>query len=216
MFSLSLPQQLALLGACLGSDRVDLFRVEIEVDVAAITLAHRLGAVCSRSGIRHGLPAERTVENESQILGLEVITVASCQVESEETEAEERFTGDPGHLAIELSLSHARLLPAQPRASRPPCHTHREPGARVKTGLGNEVEEGDQGDRDTMLKTERSAGSDEPVLCEPGLFGFQGFATQVERPKNRAGNGREIGNPAALDVGLDVAGSGDAGAYRAL
>src|SRR3954452_21826957 len=96
-----------------GSDRVDLFRVEIEVDVAAIALAHRLGAVSSRSGIRHGLPAERAVENESQILGLKVITVASCQVESEEAETEKRFTGDPGNLAIELSLSHVLLLSAQ-------------------------------------------------------------------------------------------------------
>src|SRR3954466_5274078 len=60
-----------------------------------------------------------------------------------------------------------------------------------------------------MSKAERSAGSDEPVLCEPGLFGFQSFATQVERPKNRPGNGREIGNPAALAVGFDMAGPGD-------
>src|SRR5882757_7116177 len=62
-----------------------------------------------------------------------------------------------------------------------------------------------------MSKAERSAGSDEPVLCEPRLLSFQGFATQVERPKNRAGNGREIGNPAALAVGFDVAGPGNEG-----
>src|SRR3954451_3716779 len=60
-----------------------------------------------------------------------------------------------------------------------------------------------------MSKAEHSAGSDEPVLCEPDLFGFQGFATQVERPKNRAGNGREIGDPAALAVEFNVAGPGN-------
>jgi hypothetical protein len=33
----------------------------------------------------------------------------------------------------------------------------------------------------------------EPVCHEPGLFGFQGFATQLEQSKNRAGNGRQVG-----------------------
>ena len=41
----------------------------------------------------------------------------------------------------------------------------------------------------------------EPAGHEPGLLGFQGFATQVERPKNRAGNGRQIGEPPAAVVG---------------
>src|SRR4051812_45359640 len=87
-----------------GSNRVDLFRVELEVDVAALALAHRLRTVSSRSGIRHGLPAERTVQHQSYILGFKVIRVASRQGESEKAETEKRFAGDSGDLAIELSL----------------------------------------------------------------------------------------------------------------
>src|SRR4029077_21276938 len=106
-----------------GSGRVDLFRVKIEVDIAPIALAHRLRAVTSRAGIRHRLPAERAIEDEPYILGFKVIIVASGQVESVKANTEERFAGDPGDLAIELSLSHVLLLPAQPRAAQTPGAT---------------------------------------------------------------------------------------------
>jgi len=123
-----------------GSDRVDLFRVEIEVDIAAIALTHRLGTVSSKSGISHRLPAEGAIEDEPYILGLEVSTVASRQVESEKAKTEKRFAGDPGDLAIELSLGHVLLLRRNRAQPKPPCHAHREPGARWKTGLGNGME----------------------------------------------------------------------------
>src|SRR4051812_31023273 len=72
-------------------------------------------------------------------------------------------------------------------------------------------EEDDRNDRETELAHWWLAGSEEPVYGKPALFGLQGFATQVEWPKKRASNGREIRNPAALAVGFDVAGPGNQG-----
>jgi hypothetical protein len=47
----------------------------------------------------------------------------------------------------------------------------------------------------------------EPVLLEPGDLGGQGLAAVSERPEHRADQGAEVGVPAALAVGLDMAGS---------
>ena len=66
------------------------------------------------------MPAERAIEDEPYILGFKVIIVASRQVESVKANTEKRFAGDPGNLAIELSLSHVLLLPAQPHAFQAP------------------------------------------------------------------------------------------------
>jgi hypothetical protein len=91
---------------------VNLLGIEPEIEVAVIAFGHRFRSIRSGTGIWHGLPAERAIEDQFYILRLEVITVSGHQVESEETETEERFAGDPGDLAIELLLSHVLLLPA--------------------------------------------------------------------------------------------------------
>jgi hypothetical protein len=112
---------------------VDLLGIEPEIEVASIALGHRFRPVSSGFGIRHWLPAEWAVEDEPEILGLEVIRVSSDQVESEAAEREERLAGDPGQLAVELSLGHVVLLPALPRAVQSPCAKRTGRQERVET-----------------------------------------------------------------------------------
>src|SRR3954447_7702345 len=50
----------------------------------------------------------------------------------------------------------------------------------------------------------------EPVLAEPGLLCRQGLTAALERPENGSVDGRQVGEPAAILIGFDVAGPGDA------
>ena len=49
----------------------------------------------------------------------------------------------------------------------------------------------------------------QPVRLQPGHLGLQGLAPPVEGAEHRPPDGRQVGQPAALVVGLDVAGPGD-------
>ena len=55
----------------------------------------------------------------------------------------------------------------------------------------------------------------QPVLLQPLHLGFQGLGTPVEGAEDRPLDGRQIGQPASVLVGLDVAGPVILGGPRA-
>ena len=61
-----------------------------------------------------------------------------------------------------------------------------------------------------MEKQVGSGGRDQPAF-QPVMLGLERLATAVERPEYRAAHGGQVGQPAALLIGLDVAGPGDRG-----
>ena len=54
----------------------------------------------------------------------------------------------------------------------------------------------------------------EAVGLQPVALGGQGLAAKTERPERRAVDRRQIGQPAAVRRGFDVAGPGDGGAAQ--
>ena len=83
-----------------------------------------------------------------------------------------------------------------------PCPTRHKP-RRVTARRGRWF----VGDEVRMLLTAGSGRWHEPVGFEPGVFGFQGFAAKPEGTEQGAADRPEIGPPAALLVGFDMAGT---------
>jgi hypothetical protein len=137
--------------AVVSCDRVDLARVEGEIDVALIALRQRFRSATGRAGIRNGLAAKRAVKHELDVLGLEIVGLSGYQAETDRVEIGEWLAGRPGQLGMEQSLGHVLLLPVPPRAPWPCEQRALKPGARFCTGLSVEIEwEGKRRDRDVV------------------------------------------------------------------
>src|SRR5438067_921646 len=57
--------------------------------------------------------------------------------------------------------------------------------------------------------TDGSGARDEPVLFQPGTLRLQGLAPAIEGAEHRPQDGPQVGAPAAVGAGLDVAGAAD-------
>src|SRR5437588_11757049 len=69
----------------------------------------------------------------------------------------------------------------------------------------------DRAEHSPVVEENDSADGHQPVTLEPDLLGVESLATALERPEDRAGDGRQIGKPAALAIRLNMAGPDDHG-----
>ena len=117
-----------------------------------------------------------------------------------------------------LVVRHEGLLPRRPGAhlparTDPAAGAHREGArrgrARVMFAMVKRKGRPDAGRGEEIEKRAVQSVAGEPVAFQPVGLGLQGLAAAVERPEERAAHRREVGQPAALLIGLDVAGPGD-------
>jgi hypothetical protein len=90
--------------------RVDVIGREIKIHVARQALGERFGAVRTRARVGDGAPAERTIENETQVFRLKVWANRLEKSEAESVHGRDRFARSFGNSAIELRLSQGKFL----------------------------------------------------------------------------------------------------------
>jgi hypothetical protein len=95
-------EELAL-GHCGG---VDLAGNKVKIDIATVAFGNRLLSRAGRSRIGDWLAAERAIEDETQVLGLEIVRLMSQQAEAELPNCVDRVAGAGGNGMIDLGLGH--------------------------------------------------------------------------------------------------------------
>src|SRR6185312_8085332 len=117
-----------------GADGVDVGHREVEIDVAAWIGALGQGwyAVADQAGIGDGSAAERAIDDQAEVLGLQALAGVGMEAEAEAVDGARRFAGDPGDRAFETGLGDVRC-PRRPDA-HPDPPGHERPASREWRG----------------------------------------------------------------------------------